>query len=146
MKQIISILLLSLIFSFNSYSQNSFSTTNDEYNYMVNGYKTTIENSLDIKKGYSVTDMGTQNINGYKFNYIALLRSDSKDLCGVIVKCLSAWGNTYYIAIPIKNDILMNQYFDSLEKFDLPFMKAYNRSLSSVFSNIIYSFQKQNIK
>ncbi len=43
-----------IIFITNSFSQ----TTQEEYNYLTKGYKVQIESGLDMKKGYSLLDLG----------------------------------------------------------------------------------------
>ena len=38
-------------------------TTEEEYNYITKGYKVQLESGLDMKKGYSLKDLGDYNIN-----------------------------------------------------------------------------------
>lgn len=140
-KVILSLFLLSTFFV-NSQTKN-LQTTLDEYNYMLNGYKIAIENSMDIKSGYTVQDLGTVDIDGYKFQYNSFIRNDSKFICGIIIRCLSAWGNKYFIVLPIKNNELMADYTKSLDKFDKQFLQAYSSSLSVVFTNVLYNIETQ---
>ena len=38
-------------------------TTEEEYNYLTKGYKIQVESGLDMKKGYSLIDMGTYQLS-----------------------------------------------------------------------------------
>lgn len=50
--KLLSILLFSVLVSFGQ-------TTQEEYNYITKGYKVQIESGLDMKKGYSLVDLGS---------------------------------------------------------------------------------------
>ncbi len=108
------------------------STTLDEYNYLIKGYKIQIESGLDMKKGYYLTDVGTQQIDSYSFTIKNLMREDQYDLAGILVITYSGTsGRTYYTGIPINNPKLMAMYAADVAKWDRALSAAYTHLISS---------------
>lgn len=88
------------------------STTEEEYNYMTKGYVTSIEEGLDIKKGYKINPDETEVINagGYTFTFIQFKKADN-NLVGIIIKILTkSSGVTKYLSIPIENETLLKKF------------------------------------
>lgn len=105
-----SLLFAFLFFSTVTIGQN---TTQEEFNFLVNGYKTMVESGLDMKKGYSFKDTmaftETSGGNQYSIWFMNMVRDNDKSLAGIlsIVKS-NTWNKTYYIGIPAasyNNDI-----------------------------------------
>ncbi|MBZ5858373.1 hypothetical protein [Flavihumibacter profundi] len=86
--------ILSII-SISGFTQN---TTQEEYLYLVKGYKTTIESGLDIKKGYSISDTVsfTTQGNKYGFTFMNLIRQNNKSLAGTIILAYSSISDKHY--------------------------------------------------
>lgn len=99
-----------------SFSQN---TTQEEYNFMTKGYKTLIDQGLDMKKGYYLGFKWVDNEwTNYKFTFLELRRETDKSLAGTIIKAYSkSSGNTYYYGIPAmdcdKEDCSVSSKIDS---------------------------------
>jgi hypothetical protein len=115
--------LLSYSFSF---AQRA--TTEEEYNYMTKGYKTQVEQGLDMKKNYEVVDAKSfhSKVGNYEFDFIYLLRSDDKSFAGWIVKAVSTiWDNTYWYCIPVKNKDLFNKSYSEISTLDFTMTMAF---------------------
>jgi hypothetical protein len=70
------------------YCQSKITTTEEEYNYVSKGYKVQIESGLDMKKGYTLKDMGEWNLKysdvtrGFAFK--GLYRENDSIPCAVM--------------------------------------------------------------
>lgn len=85
-----------------AYSQ---STTEIEYNYMKKGFRQVQEAGLDVKAGYTVEQLPSQNFTDITGEFW-LLRRSNNTIAGVIVKTtgLSDFGSgVNYYAIPAVN-------------------------------------------
>ncbi len=84
---------------------NAQKTTEEEYNWMVIGYKNIVVNGGgDIKKGYSFLDNKEyiESRKNYVFTYKFLQRDKDKTLAGIILVAKSgATDKTYYYGIPL---------------------------------------------
>ncbi len=62
-------------------------TTQDEYNWMVNGYKLMVSTGGEMKKGYyfSPTDEFTDSWTGYKITYKVMKREFDQSLAGFLI-------------------------------------------------------------
>lgn len=87
-------------------------TTEEEYNYLTKGYKIQVESGLDMKKGYSLIDMGTYQLSfkGENGNYVrtvkfkGLLRDGDANNCAILCICeRKDTGFKKYICIPSNN-------------------------------------------
>ena len=95
------------------------STTEEEYLYMSKGFKVQIESGLDNKRGYIVNNPIKFDITNYSFEYFEILRETNKSSIGYVVKATSkVWSNTYYFAIPQKNEDLLKKSFEEISKLD----------------------------
>ena len=102
MKKVIVIFLLA--FSF----QNLFSqTTQEEYNYITKGYKIQLESGLDMKKGYSLTELEswglTHNSEKRNCTFKGLFREGQSKPCAIMLiykRTDLANGAVFYICIP----------------------------------------------
>jgi hypothetical protein len=80
-------------------------TTNDEYNYLRNGYGVQITSGLDMKAGYSMMDKGTTPLNGISVDIRYLYRTNGNVFAGavMIVNGLKNGKNTLptqYLVVP----------------------------------------------
>lgn len=77
-------------------------TTQTEFNYMKKGYRQVEESGLDVKKGYTVEVLGTQNKGDITCTYTLLRRADNS-IAGIIVKTVANFSGTNYYCIPAVN-------------------------------------------
>lgn len=103
MKKLLSILILSFFVKF-SFAQG---TTQEEYNYITKGYKVQIESGLDMKKGYSLTDMGSWSLTSGNEKRVCefkgLIRGNETSPSAVMMiykRTDIPNGAVYYICIP----------------------------------------------
>lgn len=84
---------------------NAQNTTQEEFNFMNNGYRTMVESGLDMKKGYVLLEPMNFQVsaggNNYNIKYFSLIREGNNSLAGTIsvVSSLS-WKRNYYLGIP----------------------------------------------
>jgi hypothetical protein len=95
-------------------------TSSEEYNYLTKGYKIQIESGLDIKNGYSFTDLGTFRTNNRSCEFKSLVKLSTKKSVGTLCVFHAANGDKYYFCIPVEgsDDQLFQQYFISLSAID----------------------------
>lgn len=110
-------------------------TTQEEYNYLIKGYKSQLELGQDMKKGYVLDNSpgGVQN-GDYNFEFKPLIREETKEIAAILVIANSkAWGNnTYYFCIPRNNATLTQQYVIDLRKLDTVMLRAYAEVCSMI--------------
>mgnify|MGYP001810283802 CR=1 FL=1 len=104
MKKLIVLLFMAL--SISAYSQ----TTLEEWNYITKGYKIQKESGLDMKKGYDVKFLITENsfINSIDrtFNLYELIRLKDNSSAGIIIEYIKrdrGVKSIFYFGIPQKN-------------------------------------------
>ena len=110
-------------------------TTEEEYLYMIKGYKVAVESGLDLKTGYKIGKIYKETISIYSFEYNTLLKVNGQDTTevGYIVKIVAntLFGtSTYWFGIPMGNQTLMDRFLTSLyasnyEMLIKPFFKSY---------------------
>ena len=70
------------------YSQSKITTSEEEYNYVTKGYKVQIESGLDMKKGYTLKDLGEWNLKysdvSRGFAFKGLFRENDSIPCAVM--------------------------------------------------------------
>lgn len=95
---------LAFLFTFLSSLCSAQETTEEEYNWMVNGYKNMIKNGEDMKKGYSFIDTKeyAEARGDYAFTYKFLQRDKDKTLAGVVlIMKTKSTGKSSYYGIPL---------------------------------------------
>lgn len=82
-------------------------TTQEEYNYITKGYKLQIEGGLDMKKGYSLIDLGswglTHNPEHRECSFKGLVRQGQTKPCAIMMiykRTDVANGAIWYICVP----------------------------------------------
>jgi len=103
MKRIFTFFAALLVLSVVSFGQ----TTQEEYNYITKGYKVQIESGLDMKKGYSLKDLGdwglTFGAEKRNVEFKGLYRTNETKPCAIMMiykRTDISNGATYYICIP----------------------------------------------
>ena len=111
MKKLMFFLLL--VASQTVFGQNK-GTTEEEYNYLTKGYKIQVESGLDMKKGYTLTDLLTSEASSLfdksSMIFKGLYRDGQKTPCAVL--CIV---DKKYICIPHyeSSDDIWKSYFSS---------------------------------
>jgi hypothetical protein len=118
------ILILLIPFYNSLFSQT---TTQEEYNYITKGYKIQLESGLDMKKGYSLVELGNWRLNhgSEKRNttFKGLVRSGQTKPCAIMMIYKRediANGAEFYICIP-SIDAPENIWEQTLEFVDTNF-------------------------
>jgi hypothetical protein len=82
-------------------------TTQEEYNYITKGYKIQLESGLDMKKGYSLTDLGHWGLNHdtekRNCTFKGLVREGQVKPCAILLiyqRTDLSNGAVFYICIP----------------------------------------------
>lgn len=106
------ILFLMIVFVFNfCFTQNV--TTEEEYNYMTKGYKTQIEQGLDMKKGYIIKEEDIKYytvMSDYEIEVLPLYREKDNSKVGVIII-----SGSNYVGIPFNPEDLQDTLFEMLD-------------------------------
>ena len=113
-------------------------TSEEEYNYMSKGYKNTISEGADLKKGYMVNNnYGKLSIGLYDFKFIPFYRGDSS-FVGIIVKAHSGASNSdYWFGIPFKNIELFHNFCNQLAALDV--------NMTNAFINAFVMFSREKV-
>lgn len=110
MKKLTIILSTILVLFISTTSKMNAQTTQDEYNYLTKGYKEQIEKGYDMKKGYTMTDLGNWGLNygaqQRQCTFKGLVRQGQKQPCAILMiyqRTDIANGANWYICIPSNN-------------------------------------------
>jgi hypothetical protein len=140
------ITLLFIMFTVFAYSQDKPNgTTLEEYNYMTKGYKIQLSSGLDVKKGYRIDDVTSYPTALYDFKFQSFVREKDGVSAGLILIATSKmWSNVYYLAIPIDNSILMEQFNKDVDIWDESMTTAYSNASTFLMAELfrIYSAPK----
>lgn len=140
MKKIFTFFAAFFVLSVVSYSQ----TTLEEYNYITKGYKVQIESGLDMKKGYTLTNLGdwglTFGTEKRNVEFKGLYRANESLPCAIMMifkRTDIPTGATYYVCIPHpKSD-------ESIWKLTLDFVNTHTSEKSTAMSKtIIWALMK----
>ncbi|MFV5699001.1 hypothetical protein ACM55H_11595 [Flavobacterium sp. ZT3R17] len=139
------ITLLLFMFTAFSYAQDKPNgTTLEEYNYMTKGYKIQISSGLDVKKGYVINDLVRRDTGQYVFDFKTFHRSKNGTLAGIILVATSkVWSNVYYLAIPVDNDVLFDDFNSKVELWDEAMTTSYS-NVSSRLMSALFNFNWEN--
>jgi hypothetical protein len=103
-KLIITALTFIMLFTFSVVNGQ---TTQEEYNYITKGYKVQIESGLDMKKGYTLVELGNWGLNSgsevRNCTFKALIRDGQKRPCAIMMiykRTDISNGVTFYVCIP----------------------------------------------
>lgn len=144
-----SILFFILLYSINSTKgQNLPTTTEEEYNFCINGYKSMISNGYDMKKGYYFDFFTLIQSREYSFEMKILMREKAKEPAAILIIVKSILhSREEYICIPIGNykfGIIDENYSDWDKNFHVFYTNALKSSLGTALDYI--SYNKKNIK
>lgn len=139
------LLFLTVLLTHFVFSQSKEDKTNDipstsveEYNYMTKGLKIQLTSGLDTKKGYTLENLKTIQRGSYSFSFKALIRTEEKQLAGIIVIASSqVSGRNYYLGMPINNDQLQSAFENDIKNWDESMTTAFAQAVSELFSKTI---------
>lgn len=125
------------------------STTLEEYNYMTKGYEIQQKSGLDMKKGYDIENIKTFLKGKYIFRFKALIRTEEKQIAGIIIIGHSdVSGRDYYLGMPINNRQLQLVFESDIRNWDESMTTAYAQAVSELYSsnllNLDELFDKEN--
>lgn len=133
------IILLLLFVSTSVFSQSG--TSIDEYNYLTKGLKLQSESGLDTKKGYRMDLIYTREFNNYKFEISNFVLVESSDLRAISIKVFSPiTKKTYYVCLPLNNDVLVKQNFQYISLFTPELSQAYAAALGDCLTRTSAGF------
>ena len=136
-KILLSVFTLLLITTSEAQSLTSSPTTITEYNYCLKGYKVQMESGLDMKQGYSFSNLDDINIQGYKYSIKCLIRTAEQEVAALMVIATSpVSGKTYYLCIPHGDKELYQSYYNELASWDLGITKPYAYFMSTELSRM----------
>lgn len=100
--------IIILLFVIGTYCNLFAQTTQEEYNYLTKGYKIQLESGLDMKKGYSLKDLGDWGLNHGSENrnctFKGLVRDGQNKPCAILMiykRTDISNGAVFHICIPI---------------------------------------------
>lgn len=115
------VILIVFVIFFSFLSRIHSQTTQEEYNYLTKGYKIQVESGLDVKKGYTIKDLGNWGLNSgsesRSCEFKALIRQGQTTPCAVLLiykRTDIAEGIKHYICIPSHDapEYIWNQTLD----------------------------------
>jgi len=139
-KTIITGLTLTMLFAFSvAHGQ----TTQEEYNYITKGYKVQVESGLDMKKGYTLVDLGNWGLNAgsevRNCTFKALVRDGQKKPCAIMMiykRTDISNGATYYVCIPSPDAS------SEIWQQTLDFINANFKDQNTMMQTVIWSLMK----
>lgn len=133
-------LILTTGITFSQNSQNN-GTTLEEYNYMTKGIEIQLSSGLDMKSGYNIDKIDNIKRGNYSFSFNALLRTEEKELAGILIIANSqVSGRTYYLGMPINNLSLQPYFEDAIRNWDESMTTAFAQALSELYSKTLFSY------
>jgi len=135
-------LLFFLAFTFSgfTFSQEQVTTTEEEYNYLTQGYKISLENGTDLKKGYELKKIQEDVYSNYKYVYYYFIHSESKKTKAIFVTITKEKGKKdkeEFLCIPINNEELFKKFIDKTYDIGLNMKHYFNYSTYKVLSKSI---------
>ena len=141
-----SILLFALLFSAITFVKAQ--TTEEEYNYVTKGYKVQMESGLDMKKGYTLKDLGNWSLNfgsdgTREATFKGLYRDNSSKPCAImLIYKRPSSGYTEYYCIPTI-DAPSNLWDKTLEQINTHFTE---QNAKAVYSTLVWALMKFSVQ
>ena len=116
MTRILLIFILLTSLSVSSFSQGFPPTTEEEYNMSTVGYKLYLQMGVELKKGYTVKEIGEYEYGDRKATFKGLYRSGDQKPCVIIMMYSKLRGAPEYYGIPTPDapEVLWDRYRMSL--------------------------------
>lgn len=111
------LILISILFCLNSFSQEKIITTEIEYNYITNSYSDDVENGRDIKEGYELKDLSSIESKNFKFNFYKFIKTEDNTTRAVYLRIEKKGKNKVrHLCIPFNNKDLLAEFTKSYDK------------------------------
>jgi hypothetical protein len=109
-------IFLLLTIPITSISQSVAPTTPEEYAYGVTGYKLQLQMNLAMKKGYSISELGTCEESDRKLEFKELIRDGETKPCAIILVYSRLRHTPQYHCIPVagSDPLLFEKFYNSL--------------------------------
>ena len=123
-------------------------TTEEEYNYVTKGYKVQMESGLDMKKGYSLKELGNWSLNfgsdgTREAVFKGLYRDNSTKSCAImLIYKRPSTGYTEYYCIPTI-DAPQNLWDKTLEQINTHFTE---QNAKAVYSTLVWALMKFSVQ
>lgn len=116
-------------------------TTQEEYNYLTEGYKEQLEKGLDTKRGYVFGPEQVISIDDGKFifTFKPLLRESENKLAAVSVRIQSnkAISSDIFLCIPVDNPTLQKEFEKQVGKRFVQWLgEAYAKASSQLIADL----------
>lgn len=131
------LLFLTLGFCGFAFSQKQVTTTDEEYNYLTQGYKVSLENGSDLKKGYELQKFDEETYASFEYNYYLFIHSESKKTKAILVTITKDKNKKEYLCIPINNEELFKKFIDKTHEIGLNMKHYFNYSAYKLLSKSI---------
>ena len=141
-----SILIFALLLSAVTFVKSQ--TTEEEYNFITKGYKVQLESGLDMKKGYTLKDLGSWSLNfgtdGTRdASFKGLYKDNATKPCAImLIYKRPSTGYTEYYCIPT-TDAPQALWDKTLDQINTHFSEA---SAKAVYSTLVWSLMKFSVQ
>src|SRR5690606_27050427 len=109
--------VIALFVSFTLFSQVI--TTDEEYNYLTQGYPLSLESGQDFKDGYELKEFNSITIKDYSYNLSYFIHSETNKVKAILIiakKIKSGKDKVQYLCLPINSDKLFLKYIEEKNK------------------------------
>lgn len=118
-------------------------TTVEEFNYMNKGYEFQVSNGLDMKSGYSLQKLKTFEKGDYKFDFVALVRLEYKELAGILIIYKSKSSNRVNaFGMPVNNEILLKDFDTTAASVDRITSGAFVQAMSQFSAETMFTYYR----
>lgn len=118
-------------------------TTQEEYNYLTEGYKEQLEKGLDVKRGYKFGEGKQVYVSGndgkFTFDFKPLIREVDNKVAAISVRIQvdKAINSDIFLCIPIDNPELQKQFEKTVSKKFVQWLgEAYSKASSQVIADL----------
>lgn len=115
-------------------------TTLEEYNYLTQGYKISLENGSDFKKGYELKKYDEDKYAAFTITYHLFIHTETKKTKAILIiisKDKSKKDKEEYLCLPINNDDLFKKFIDKTYEIGLNMKHYFGYSTYKILSKSI---------
>jgi hypothetical protein len=106
-------------------------TTEEEYNYLTQGYKIAIETGADMKVGYTLEHMPEIKAGNFTAKYSFLKETATKQTKAVLIVLEKEKGNSdkvVYLCLPFNNGELLKKFYAETQTLGITMMDIFSAS------------------
>lgn len=107
------VLALTIMFSSFCMAQDKIVTSEEEYNYLTQGYKISLETGSDFKAGYELKKIDEDKLENYSYSYSLLVHKESNKTKAVLITCKKdkeKEDKIVYLCLPFNNGNLFKKF------------------------------------